>query len=116
MMVSFKLLPILLLFCFLFSSCEKISDGGPASNYRYEVSCSECTISVESGYDVQTYYVQGYLTIPYNRVTVGTTVSLWTDADSDKTLVVLKGGGYDRTIFNGYLYYNAPIVEISVSL
>jgi|GEM_PF-2879265 len=111
-----KLLPLFLLCCFFFSSCEKVTDGAPDFNYRYEVSCNRCTISIESGYSVQTYYVLGYYVIPYDQVLLGTTVSLWTDDDTDKTLVVLKGGGYDRTIFNGYLYYNSPIVEISVSL
>ena len=110
----FKLLPLLLI-CLLFSSCIKTTDG-PYSDYRFEVSCDNCIINIKTGFDLQSYHVRGYQSIPYNHTLPRITVSLWTDNDIDYTTVRFIGSGYNRTLFDNDLYYNDPAVIVDLNL
>ncbi len=102
-----KILSLLLL-CFLLTSCIKVSDGSPNSDYTFEVSCHDCTISVRNGNDIQSYHVYGYQAIPMYNPMPFMTVTLWTNYDKDWTNVRFVGHGANRTLFNDYLYYNDP--------
>ena len=109
-----KLLSLLFL-CLLFSSCEKALDG-PHADYRLEVSCNNCVISIANGNSIQSYDVYGYRSIPFNHWLPVITVSLWTDDDVDDTIVKFKGSGYNNILFDGYLYYNDPAKIIEFNL
>ncbi|MBB6501784.1 hypothetical protein [Pedobacter cryoconitis] len=110
-----KLLSLLLL-CVLLSSCVRVSDGIPDSDYRFEVTCGNCTISIKTGDNTQSYNVYGYQTIPYNHRLPIITVLLWTNYDKDHTRVGFTGSGYNRTLFNDYLYYDDPARVIQLNL
>lgn len=110
-----KLIPLLLL-CFLLSSCVKVQDNEPASDYKFQVSCNSCTISITTGNSTESYFVHGYQSIPYNHSLPSITVSLWTDYDTDATQVKFTGSGYNRILFDGYLYYNDPAKIIQFNL
>ncbi|WP_158799520.1 hypothetical protein [Pedobacter sp. L105] len=110
-----KLLPLLLL-CFLFSSCKKVDDGVPDSEYQFQVTCSSCTIGIKAGNEVLAYNVQGYLAIPYNSTFPKITVSLYTDYDIDATTVKFVGSGYNTILFDGDLYYDDPATIIDLNL
>lgn len=105
----------LLFFCFLFSSCQK-TDGSPQSDYRFEVYCGNCTIRLESRNSVQTYNVLGYQSIPYSYDPPSILVSVYTNYDQDKTQIRFLGSGYNRTLFDGYLYYDDPTSFFEVNL
>ncbi|MBB5637713.1 hypothetical protein HDF26_000957 [Pedobacter cryoconitis] len=109
-----KLLPIFLI-CSLFSSCIKVTDG-PYSDYRFEVSCDNCLIKIQSGFDFQSYHVRGFQSIPYNHTLPLITVSLWTDNNIDYTTVKFVGSGYNRIVFDDDLYYDDPAVVVDLRL
>jgi hypothetical protein len=111
-----KLLPLLLLISCLFISCAKVEENEPDADYRFQVSCSSCTVSITTGNNTQSYYVQGYQSIPLYHSLPIITVALWTDYDTDNTLVRFVGSGYNRTLFDGYLYYNDPAKVIRFNL
>lgn len=113
----YKLIPAILL-CLLISSCQKVNDNQPDSDYRFEVSCNDCTISIATGnYNTVTYNVRGYESIPYNHTLPAITVSLYTnDYYDDPTLVKFTGSGYNRILFNDDLYYDDPVTVIQFNL
>jgi hypothetical protein len=116
MPLTMKKILFVLLSCFLFSSCQKTTDGSPSSDYRFEVSCGNCTIRLESRNTVQTYNVRGFQVIPYNYDPPSIFVSVYTNYDQDRTQIRFLGSGYNRTLFNDYLYYSDPSTFFEVSL
>ncbi|HEY0177400.1 MAG TPA: hypothetical protein VGC08_13540 [Pedobacter sp.] len=108
------LFPVLL--CLLFSSCQKPTDMVPDSEYRFEVTCGNCTIDIQNGDNIQSYNVQGSQTIPFNSYLPTVTVVLSTYYDSDQTQVRFLGSGYNKTLFNGFLYFNDPPKVIEFNL
>lgn len=105
----------LLLICFLFSSCVKTNDG-PYSDYRFEVSCDNCVISIKNGFDVQTYNVYGYRSIPIDHKLPVIDVSLYTINNRDYTTVRFLGSGYNRIVFDDDLYNDDPTTYITLNL
>ncbi|WP_367867845.1 hypothetical protein [Pedobacter sp. WC2423] len=108
-------LAALLLICFLLSSCVKTNDG-PYSDYRFEVSCDNCVISIKNGFDVQTYNVSGFRSIPFNHQLPVVDVSLYTINNRDYTTVKFLGSGYNRILFDDDLYYDDPTTYITFNL
>jgi len=101
----YRVYAILLPLCFLFNSCAKPPGDFPDSDYVFEVTCSGCTINITNGNNTQTYDVYGFRSIPFNHYLPVITVSLWTNYDYDQTLVRFKGSGYNRILFDDFLYY-----------
>lgn len=110
-----KLSP-LLLFLFLFSSCQKVDDGVPDAEYNFQVTCNNCNISIRNGNNVYAYNVQGYLSIPFSNTVPIIVVSLYTDDNIDQTLVKFVGSGYNTVLFDGDLYYDDPAKVVQLNL
>jgi hypothetical protein len=106
----------LLLCCLLFSSCAKEGDGFQNADYRFQVTCGDCTIQIVNGNSIQSYNVRGYQSIPFYHYLPVITVSLWTNYDQDRTQVRFVGSGYNNTLFDGFLYYNDPARVIQFNL
>jgi hypothetical protein len=107
---------LLLLLCFLFCSCEKTMDDSARSDYRFEVYCGNCTVSLESRNSFQTYNVQGFKSIPYSYDPPSIIVSVYTNYNQDQAQIRFLGSGYNRTLLDGYLYYNDPSRVFQVNL
>lgn len=105
----------LLLICFLFSSCAKTNDE-PFSDYRFEVFCDNCVISIKNDPDTQTYNVSGYRSIPIDFKPPFINVSLNTIKHTDHTTIKFIGGGYDRIIFSHDLYRAEGTLYIKFNL
>jgi hypothetical protein len=109
-----KLLP-LLLFCFLLSSCETAFNE-PVSDYRFEVSCSNCVIRIQNGNQVVSYNVFGYQSIPVNHNIPIYGITLYTNYDFDPTYIRFVGSGYRDVIFDDDLYYDDPATYFEFNL
>ncbi|RAJ27254.1 hypothetical protein [Pedobacter cryoconitis] len=109
-----KLLALLLI-CFITGSCIKV-DNQPYSDYRFEVSCDNCVITIKNGFDIQSYNVSGYRSIPFNHRLPIVNVSLYTLNDMDYTTVRFTGSGYNRILFDDDLYYDDPTTVIEFNL